>query len=268
MYRYSINNPSVSDGVIEMLKTKYIKSIKGSKTENEDVAGSHENYFWVIDGATDVFDSYKKLGITVSDYVKQLSEILSISCNNKKTLREIMRESVEFVSKRYIDNFDFSSEYFAKLPTYAFAICRELNNKIEYLIMGDCFIIYNETIITDQRISNFSNKNRLEITGKLTQSDKISEDQRMSVFRETRLLANAKHGYPIGTMNPNSINNAICGEIPIVKDEEISIMTDGYFKFYDEGKNLETILNEILKSGIDDVYGKRDDATIVKGVIS
>lgn len=268
MYRYSINNPSVLDGVVEMLKNKYIKSIKGSKKENEDVAGSYENYFWVIDGATDVFDAYKKIGITVSDYVRQLSEVLGRLCDNKKTLREIMRQTVEKVSKRYIDHFNFSSEYFAKLPTYAFVFCRELNGKIEYLILGDCFIVYNDAIVSDERISIFSNKNRLEITGKLTESDKISEDERVSVFRETRLLANSLHGYPIGSMNPDSINNAIYGEIPILTGKEISIMTDGFFKFYDKEKDVETILNEILKSGIDDIYGKRDDATIIKGVIS
>lgn len=40
-----------------MIKIKYIKSIKGTSKENEDVVSFNDNYCWIIDGATDVFDS-------------------------------------------------------------------------------------------------------------------------------------------------------------------------------------------------------------------
>ena len=70
-----------------MIKIKYIESIKGTSKENEDVVSFNDNYCWIIDGATDVFDSKSQIGITVSKYVNELSNELRLLCNNQKKLR-------------------------------------------------------------------------------------------------------------------------------------------------------------------------------------
>ena len=46
-----------------MLNVKIIKSIQGTASTNEDIVGYRENYCWVIDGATDLFDCKGTIGV-------------------------------------------------------------------------------------------------------------------------------------------------------------------------------------------------------------
>ena len=44
------------------MKIKSICSIQGTAVENEDALGSFGNFFWVIDGATDLYHAKKSIG--------------------------------------------------------------------------------------------------------------------------------------------------------------------------------------------------------------
>ena len=151
-----------------MIKIKYIKSIKGTSKENEDVVSFNDNYCWIIDGATDVFDSKSQIGITVSKYVNELSNELRLLCNNQKNLDVIMSQAISNVTSKYLKSIDFSEDFFAKLPTFSFVICRQLGYKFEYLILGDCYLILNGKIITDKRITEFSKNNKLKLLNSLS----------------------------------------------------------------------------------------------------
>lgn len=45
-----------------MVKINKICSIQGSSVENEDTVGSQNQYFWIIDGATDLYNSKEEIG--------------------------------------------------------------------------------------------------------------------------------------------------------------------------------------------------------------
>ena len=78
-----------------------------------------------------------------------------------------MTQAISNVTSKYLKSIDFTDEFFAKLPTFSFVICRQLGCKFEYLILGDCYLILNGKTITDKRISEFSKNNKLKLLNSL-----------------------------------------------------------------------------------------------------
>lgn len=250
-----------------MIKVKYVDSIKGSSKENEDVVSFYNNYCWIIDGATDVFDTTTQNGFSVFTFVNEVSSELSLLCNDKKSLENIISQAISNVTLKYFSSFDFSEDYFAKLPTFSFIFCREIDNNFEYLMLGDCFLIIDGKIITDKRISEFSRKNRLKLEESMLKNKEINEKARLMIFRETRLKANKIGGYPIGSMNPNCVKSALKGRFSVVNIQRFVLMSDGYYNFYDPSKSLVENSMEISSNyRIDKLYGKKDDASVLEGI--
>ena len=251
-----------------MIKIEFLKSIQGSEKENEDVADFYKNYCWIIDGATDLFESSNKIGCSVGEIVNQISVQISKFCDDRKTLEEILIASISQVSQQFFDFRNHSQTFFSKLPTFSIIFCREIDNQFEYLILGDCYLIYDGNVITDNRISRFSKMNKMKLKNALKQSSTISPNDRLSILQAVRLKANARDGYPIGSMYPDSIKNAIKGSFTHDQLNSFIIMSDGFYSFYNSDKPLLEISNYIeFDLGIDNVYGKKDDASVLKGVL-
>ena len=241
------------------------QSIKGTSKENEDVIGFTKNYCWIIDGATDLFSCKEKIGLSVSEYVDLLSQEIKNNCTDNNSLTDILITSINNLNSSILKFSDLDDDIFAKLPTFAFIFCRSINNKLEYLILGDCYLVFDNNIITDNRISSFSiyNKNKINTLLKTVSEDKL-ETERFKIFQQTRLKANKSDGYPIGSLDAQSIYAALFGTIENVKT--FQLMSDGYFKYYDKiiepVKILEKIQSDINQS---EIYGKKDDASLIVG---
>lgn len=52
-----------------MVKINKICSIQGSSVENEDTVGSQNQYFWIIDGATDLYNSIVEMLKKIMNYI-------------------------------------------------------------------------------------------------------------------------------------------------------------------------------------------------------
>lgn len=48
------------------MKKLLSQSIEGTNHDNEDIYNIYKNYVWVMDGATDLFDTPSKYGFSVS----------------------------------------------------------------------------------------------------------------------------------------------------------------------------------------------------------
>ncbi|VJG19537.1 Uncharacterised protein [Streptococcus pneumoniae] len=77
-----------------MVKINKICSIQGSSVENEDTVDSQNQYFWIIDGATDLYNSKEEIGYSVSEVVHILSKSLSVNCKESKTLKQIFETAL------------------------------------------------------------------------------------------------------------------------------------------------------------------------------
>ncbi|VIZ58664.1 Uncharacterised protein [Streptococcus pneumoniae] len=72
-----------------MVKINKICSIQGSSVENEDIVGSQNQYFWIIGGATDLYNSKEEIGYSVSEVVHILSESLSVNCKDESSIMKL-----------------------------------------------------------------------------------------------------------------------------------------------------------------------------------
>ena len=82
------------------------------------------------------------------------------------------------------------------------------------------------------------------------------------------MKANQSGGYPIGSMSPKSISSAIKGKVSISEVNNFMLMTDGYFNLYNSSKSLiENTKSIATNNQIDIVYGKKDDASVLEGII-
>lgn len=250
------------------MKVEYMTTIQGSSEENEDAVGQYENYCWIIDGATDLFDCVNLIGFSVGEVVCEISKRIPFFCDDKKSLKEIFALAVGEVARKMLINLEQDSTLFAKMPTFSLVFCRQVHQNLEYILIGDCFLIVNNQIITDIRISDFSKKNkkRLEVIKK--ERGSIPYADRLNQLQSIRMKANVSEGYPIGSLNPDSINQVISGELQLPKSECFLIMSDGYYYNYDTTKDLGEVSNFIeFELGNNELYGKRDDASVIMGRI-
>lgn len=251
-----------------MLNVKIIKSIQGTASINEDIVGYRENYCWVIDGATDLFDCKGTIGVSVAEYVALLSNELEKNCDNQLTLQENMSNAIKTATLKVLDIGKVAKWDYAKLPTFSFVFGRVIGDTLEYILIGDCYLICGNEIITDTRITEFSKENRKKIQRIL---ENVSEGElptkRLEIFRKTRLKANTSVGYPIGSLHFESVDNVLSGVLKSVTD--FLMMSDGYYKYYDKDVIVEDTLRKIeMDSQQNLIYGKRDDATVLAGVLS
>lgn len=250
------------------MRVKTSKSIQGTASTNEDIVGYKENYCWVVDGATDLFNCKDTIGVSVAEYVELLSNELEKNCDDRLTLQENMSNAIKAATSKVLDVGKIAKWEYAKLPTFSFVFGRVIGDTLEYILIGDCYLICDNEIITDTRITEFSTENRKNIQKIL---ENVSEDElptkRLEVFRKTRLKANTSVGYPIGSLHFESVDNVLSGVLEGVTD--FLMMSDGYYKYYDEDVTVEDTIRKIeMDSQQSLIYGKRDDATVLEGVLS
>lgn len=53
-----------------------------------------KSVFWIIGGATDLYNSKEEIGYSVSEVVHILSESLSVNCKESKTLKQIFETAL------------------------------------------------------------------------------------------------------------------------------------------------------------------------------
>ena len=230
------------------MKIKNICSIQGTAMENEDALGNIENYFWIIDGATDLYDSKKSIGYSVSEITHLLSEKLKVHCNEKESLKTIFQNAIKEV-RNIIGLNDSNHEEYYKLPTFAFIIARLSQRKLEYLILGDCVMLVNDEQLTDHRVDRLFDLGKNEIENS----------------KKGRGLANKEKGYWIGSLDDASIEHALYGNLEVTGDK-IVLMSDGFYDYYSQNttKSFEELIEMRKQSTeLDPIYGKKDDASIL-----
>ena len=237
-----------------MVKINKICSIQGSSVENEDAVGSQNQYFWIIDGATDLYNSKEEIGYSVSEVVHILSESLSV-------LKQIFETALLEVKDEIGLNSYELTEYY-RLPTFAFIFAKLSEKKLEYMMLGDCVMLVNEMEITDHRVDNLFEKGKNEIKDSIGTNSVLNKK---IILQKIRKLSNQPCGYWIGSLDERFLDHAIINQIDVTS-EQIVLMSDGFYEFYQNNQNKtfeELIKMRFNSSAIDPIYGKKDDASIV-----
>ncbi len=244
-----------------MVKINKICSIQGSSVENEDTVGSQNQYFWIIDGATDLYNSKEEIGYSVSEVVHILSESLSVNCKESKTLKQIFETALlEVKDEIGLNSYELADYY--RLPTFAFIFAKLSEKKLEYMMLGDCVMLVNEMEITDHRVDNLFEKGKNEIKDSIGTNSVLNKK---IILQKIRKLSNQPSGYWIGSLDERFLDHAIINKIDVTS-EQIVLMSDGFYEFYQNNQNKtfeELIKMRFNSSAIDPIYGKKDDASIL-----
>ena len=97
-------------------------SIEGTNHDNEDIYNVYKNYVWVMDGATDLFDTPSKYGFSVSQVMQTLNQVLPKECKDYRGLKDILASAISQVQSTYLSS-DLTYDY-SELPTFAFMFGR------------------------------------------------------------------------------------------------------------------------------------------------
>lgn len=205
-------------------------SIKGIGKYNNDIMNCINNFCYVIDGASSLFDD--NLFYNTSDlyeYMKLLKDNISdIGLINDNLIDGIKK------SNKHLNGINKYKEY--ELPTFTIAAVKENKDDYELYLLCDCLIsvLYNDgkiENIEDHRYDPIKTKCRKEIAeiDKLELSTEEKFKLKRPIWREYRKFANAINGYPVGSTNPNSIKEGIIKRINKKNIDKIIICTDGLY---------------------------------------
>lgn len=244
-----------------VVNVEFVYSEKGDGEYNEDIVGYHQDTYWVIDGATGLFENtYIDDKNDVVWMVNMLNNYLPRYVDDTKSLGDILKDALRGIYEVALDkrpNISKIEGY--KLPTFAITLFRfnrlKSPKEFEYLILGDCSIIFSVDggveYETDKGIERFRLINKEKT--KLFEGDVDKHTKIKDVYRGTRKLLNTPEGYYIGSIDGKGVDKAVVGSRTYTKIKVLAF-TDGFLGAFNQqftsDKNLS--LN-IIRGKINDL---------------
>ena len=242
------------------LKKLLSQSIEGTNHDNEDIYNVYKNYVWVMDGATDLFDTPSKYGFSVSQVMQTLNQVLPNECKDYRGLKDILASAISQVQATYLSS-DLTYNY-SELPTFAFMFGRFVGDIFEYIYLGDCYLVVSQVdLITDNSFAPFVKANREEIARLKALQVPNLDFEIKEVYKRTRHLANQLEGYRIGSLDPECAYLSNQGYFPY-SGQELMFMTDGFYNMFSVFGSVSRTLSELRNLHLEGSV-KLDDATVV-----
>ena len=239
---------------------------KGSANFNEDIVGLSPYGAWVLDGATGL--NNKNLVSNESDakwYVNWWNKYLHENMKRNDSLKEIMKDGIDEITKEYYKLIGDNKVESLDFPSCACSLVKFYEDKIEYLILGDCTLLVNSKGIVetfkDDAISKLDKK-VYDYMAKLENSKNMTFNERkakvMHIIIENRLKKNTIGGYWSLEFSKEAIDNCVSGFIDIKDNTKIMMTSDGFSCAHDRYGifSKEEIINLANTEGIDYIYKK------------
>lgn len=228
---------------------------KGSGTYNEDIVGICKKGAWVLDGATGL--NNKNLISEESDakwYVSWWNKYLRENLNENKSLKEIVLKGLENIKREYLLKLNGLEIQKLDTPSASAIIIKFHKDKLEYILLGDCTLIFKDLnkniLVKDERVCKFDD----EIFRKMDNLNKIENlniDEKKKILLpfiiENRLKKNSEEGYWILEFNKEAVEKAIHGFIEINNEAKIIMSSDGFSCAWDRYNIFNE--NEIIEIG-------------------
>lgn len=233
---------------------------------NEDKLTIVDGAAWILDGATGL--TGKKITEKETDalwYVEALDDYLKNNINSSIDIKEIIKNGVKEVKARYSMYNGFGDLDEVDYPCAALALVRFNDRELEYYVIGDCTLIYSDyngqtKEVVDKRLieleenilikmCEFSKINNISVL----ESRQYCNDEVIKV----RKLKNKSNGYCILELNEDIVDNGISGKVPINKELNICITSDGFSQYYDTfnlTKDYKEFIRLVKKDNIEDIF--------------
>lgn len=239
---------------------------KGSATYNEDIVGFTPFGAWVLDGATGL--NNKNIVSKESDakwYVSWWNKYLHENIMCDKSLKIILKEGIDKITQEYMKKVgDLPIEELYR-PSSSALIIKFHEDKLEYLLLGDCTLIYEKEneqyLIKDESVCKFDEK-VFKFMDNIKDAEKLTLEEKklnvMSLIIENRLKKNSSKGYWILEFCKDSIDHAIYGHINFEKNLKILLCSDGFSCAFDKYYlyKWKDILKVCYIDGVDHIYEK------------
>ncbi len=241
---------------------------KGSRKYNGDIIGCLDDMWYVLDGATAVFNDNKFFSTSdLYEYMQLLSKEIK---SGDDTIDDLKMAIVKVNEKLVgIENY---KEY--ELPTFTIAIVREYETSIEIYQLCDTLI---SVLYKDGHIENFEDRRIDKVKevcrnrrNEIKNMTNIDEEERKKLLLEneqiTRMKVNCDDGFPVGSTDPLSIESGF-GYL-LVKDQidKILLCSDGLYDSSDEKLvNASDFDTEILEEKVNNLLKQdvRDDLSYI-----
>lgn len=248
-------------------------SVQGLNHPNQDAAGSRDQTFWVLDGATPLFPPVLGGG-DVEGTVQRISQHLFLHAEMICDLRILLEAAVKEVEQEYrqsLRDFDAIEKY--RLPTFACALGRIEKNELSYLILADCEIRTSTgKRLTDPSFLKTSAANQenereilrkygaenLEDLGRVKRKKALTEIWELN--EKQRMKLNTPEGYWIGSLDGAGILHAFQGKIRLEADEHVYAMSDGFAHLVDADPEILNISSDNeMRTRINELRNVTDD---------
>jgi serine/threonine protein phosphatase PrpC len=236
---------------------------QGSSEYNEDVVGITPSGAWVLDGATGL--NGRNLVSENSDarwYVQWWNEFLYKNISNSTTLKRIIEKGIEEINIEYKKRLSGVTVDKLDLPSSSIAIVKFHEDKIEYLMLGDCSLFMRNDenrIIKDNTVCEFDNlvfDKMIDIVKTSNKPFKEVRDRVQDIIISNRLKKNTEGGYWILDFDKDAIPNSLHGYLDIKENSSFMLASDGFtcacerYSIFRE----EEILEIAEKYGIEHIY--------------
>lgn len=206
-------------------------SYKGSRIYNGDIYNIDNNLYYVMDGATSVFDDYKfsKKG----DLYEYMQNMKKYFVNSNDLIKDLQMAIIK--SNNEFKDLNKYKEY--ELPTFTIAVVKDCGELVECYILCDTLI---SILFKDGHIENIEDrridktKDEFIIQKRMILNDKsLYEEKRDKLLllneQVARMKANVKGGFPVGSTVPERIEQGLIKKIDKKLIDRILICSDGYY---------------------------------------
>lgn len=228
------------DAVVSTLTNK-----NPDKLHNEDLVGTYDSVFWLLDGASHPITSGSLLSTQL--YVHMLSEKIAETLQTSPInfpLQKIMATSIKKVAEFIKHDYPSVSAF----PSSTVAMVRIAKHEIEYFVLGDSSLILkldsNVEQISDKRLEQIGVNLRSDIVSLLQQGKGYTSPEIKKLKSELLELEdtyrNQENGFYVASIDPNICHHALTGKRQLDPDSNWSIVlaSDGLTRLVD---TFETI---------------------------
>ncbi|TWB34058.1 protein phosphatase 2C domain-containing protein [Nitrospirillum pindoramense] len=277
-----------------MLQVCALISEAGGTSANEDAAGHHGDWAWVIDGATGISGAAITGLSDAAWFSRQVDQALRRHAADSDGLSTdtVLRRVVEDVAQAFIGATEGRPRARHERPSAAFALLRRIDDRLEMTTLGDCGIIHRDR---DGRAGVFGSSNipvfeartlqaarrALEATPDLTPSELWN--QVVGQVRANRQSMNTTDGYWVLSTDTEALAHVDRQVVPL-DNGPVALATDGFlrlidlfgratasdFLYLDDQARAETALRDLrrIEAADDPHHGhlrlkRSDDASLI-----
>lgn len=233
------------------------------KKQNDDVAGAHGSFGWVIDGATDLHSTPLTPAASDAAWIaQQLNEYLYRCAPEMAATDFTMRAAIRHAARNAATKL---SEYGAPdeawmSPTASALIVGEMGGGLFGLDIGDCRCFALDADGTPYSAGSRENgvddeRERAREASKRTSGTPLLRDpDTMTMLRAVRAQHNLPHGgYWVFGLQPECADHARAWTLPLKRPAHVLLCTDGFsalvdrYKVYDAAGLVKAALDKGLQ---------------------